>query len=117
VDLSLHGHETTWVGVNVGVDIDEFCFVDGDPCFSFDTEAADRADTAVSINGQFHGSFSKEFPLASETFDPIVFFIGPVPVVLVPSLDINLNFDGSASGTFSASRPSLRASIRATSTW
>ena len=115
VDLSLHGHETTWVGVNVGVDIDEFCFIDGDPCFSFDTEAADRADTAVTINGQFHGSFSKEFPLASETFDPIVFFIGPVPVVLVPSLDINLNFDGSASGTFSyaahANAPEYRMSV------
>jgi len=115
IDLSLHGHETSWVGVNVGVDIDAACFFDGDPCFAFNAEAGEQEDAAVTINGQFHNSFSKSFPLANETFDPIVFFIGPVPVVLVPSLDISLNFDGTANGTFAyaaeANAPEYRMGV------
>ncbi len=115
VDLSLHGHETSWVGVNIGVDIDAACLIDGDPCFAFDTEAGEQEDAAVTINGRFNGSFSKSFPLANETFDPIVFFIGPVPVVLVPNLDISFDFDATANGTFAyaaeANAPEYRMSV------
>ena len=115
VDLSLHGHETSWVGVNIGVDIDAACLIDGDPCFTFDTEAGEQEDAAVTVSGRLNGSFAKSFPLASETFDPIVFFIGPVPVVLVPNLDISLDFDAIASGTFAyaaeANAPEYRMSV------
>ena len=38
----------------------------------------------IHVNGNLDGTLDKETVLATEYFKPIVFFIGPVPVVLVP---------------------------------
>lgn len=115
IDLHVHGYENTWAGVTVGVDIDATCWFDGDPCFSFDSEAAERFDGAIRVNGLFHTHYTKDFDLVDETYDPITFFIGPVPVVLVPSLSINLNFDATANGSFDyaaqANAPEYRMSV------
>jgi hypothetical protein len=115
IDIVAKGHELSYYGVSVGVDIDGWCAVDGDPCFTFDAEAKEHADAYIDVTGQFHTSFSKSWPVVDKAFDPIVFAIGPVPVVLVPNLKIDFNFNGSASGAFeiagSASAPEYRMSI------
>jgi hypothetical protein len=115
VALSIHGYETAWVGVNLSFDIDGWCIVDGDPCFTFDASAGLQEDAALDIKGHFNTTFSTSYEVAHQTFDPIVFMVGPVPVVLVPQLDINLEFNGSASGSFAyagrATAPQYQMSI------
>jgi hypothetical protein len=37
----------------------------------------------------------KEFLLGSFAISPVTFFVGPVPVVIVPKINLNLTFDGS----------------------
>jgi uncharacterized protein (TIGR03437 family) len=42
----------------------------------------------VNITGSYHGSFSAESPIATAASEPITVWVGPVPIVLTPSLSI-----------------------------
>lgn len=54
-------------------------------------------ESRVSINASIGYAFTKNIPLYSFTFNPIVIQAGYVPIVLVPKITIYLEFDGSIS--------------------
>ena len=56
---------------------------------------------AMDITGAAGLSLDKEVTLGSFTFSPITFFIGPVPVVLVPKATVYLNLKGQVSASLS----------------
>ncbi|GEM46510.1 DUF5011 domain-containing protein [Deinococcus cellulosilyticus] len=62
-------------------------------------------NASVRVEAEFARSIEKEVELAKYTFDPITFFIGPVPVVLIPSVRITADLKGNitAKMTFGAS--------------
>jgi uncharacterized protein (TIGR03437 family) len=55
----------------------------------------------VNITGSYHGSFSAEVPIATAASEPITVWVGPVPIVLTPSLSIYVGVSGNASAGFS----------------
>ena len=54
----------------------------------------------LHVTGTFNGELHKEQVLATHFFQPIIFFIGPVPVVLIPILKAVAGVDGTAHATF-----------------
>jgi len=54
----------------------------------------------IKVTGQFDGTVHKEQTIDTLQFDPIVFFIGPVPVVIVPTIDVVVGLDGEAHANF-----------------
>ncbi len=54
-------------------------------------------ETTFSVNADAAGSIQKDLEVARYYFDPITFFIGPVPVVLVPSATVIVGIEGRAS--------------------
>jgi hypothetical protein len=50
--------------------------------------------SSLKFNAQLTHEFSTSIPLGEVTFSPIVFNIGPVPVVIVPTLSLSLAADG-----------------------
>jgi hypothetical protein len=50
--------------------------------------------SSVELKAQLSHEFSASIPLGEITFDPIVFMVGPVPVVLVPKFSLDLSADG-----------------------
>lgn len=55
----------------------------------------------LKITGELDGKLEKELKLATYYFKPITFFIGPVPVVLVPIIDAMVGANGEAKLNFS----------------
>jgi hypothetical protein len=51
----------------------------------------------LEVTGQLDKSITKEFDIANYEFDPIVFNVGVVPVVLNPVLVVSVRLDGTAS--------------------
>lgn len=70
-------------GVGFGV---EDCFDQLPPVCVDRFEARVGVDAAsnIKVTGSFTGHMEKEYVLSTHYFKPIVFFIGPIPVVLVP---------------------------------
>jgi len=85
-------------GVHVGI---SGCFEIPPVCVD-SVEAKIGFDQAASlhISGDLKGQVSKEIQVGSQLFDPIVFFIGPVPVVLVPKVDLYLSVGGQLEAKF-----------------
>lgn len=52
------------------------------------------------VKGKSSYTFNEDYPIARHEFSPITFFLGPVPVVLVPVLKIYLKGDGSLTAKF-----------------
>lgn len=50
--------------------------------------------SSLKLNAQLTHEFSTSIPLGEVTFSPIVFDVGPVPVVIVPTLSLSLTADG-----------------------
>jgi hypothetical protein len=93
--LSAKGHEATFAGVKLRVNIDGWCEIDGDPCFEFAATAdlSDHFDIVASAFGQ--KEWNQSFPIADDTYDPIELDIGPVPLVFVPHIESTLDVDES----------------------
>jgi hypothetical protein len=53
-------------------------------------------ETTLNVNADAAGTIQKEIEVAHFDFDPVTFFIGPVPVVLFPSTTIVVGVDGKA---------------------
>jgi Fibronectin type III domain len=50
--------------------------------------------SSLKLNAQLTHDFSTSIPLGTATFSPIVFNIGPVPVVIIPTLSLSLAAGG-----------------------
>jgi hypothetical protein len=57
----------------------------------------------LHVDGHFDGHMHKEYVLARHIFSPITFFIGPIPVVIVPVIDLVAGVDGTAHVEFNFS--------------
>jgi len=57
----------------------------------------------LHVNGVFDGHMHKEIVLARHIFSPITFFVGPVPVVIWPIINLVAGVDGNAHLEFSFS--------------
>ena len=88
-------------GYNLGMGIES--------CFEIPPVCVDRVEawmgveqkSHLKVTGNFDGFLHKEAVIDTVPLDPIVFFIGPVPVVLVPTVNIVLGVDGEAHINFS----------------
>ena len=56
--------------------------------------ASVQSKASINLTAQLSQTLTAGFPLGSATFTPITFMVGPVPVVLVPKLDLTLNASG-----------------------
>jgi hypothetical protein len=88
-------------GYNLGLGI-ESCFEVPPVCVDrVEAWAGVEQKSRLKVTGEFVGKLHKEQVIDRLPIDPIVFFIGPVPVVLVPSVNIVLGVDGEARINFS----------------
>src|SRR5690606_12165145 len=65
------------------------------PYFKFEVGAEVLARLALDSRAEVGLNFDAKLTLATLTGNPIVFSIGPVPVVIVPKFKLELRFDGS----------------------
>jgi hypothetical protein len=88
-------------GWNVGIGIED--------CLSITLACVDRFEAHVGshlyadlhVDGTFDGELHKDYVLSTHYFEPIVFWIGPIPVVLVPVVKAIAGARGSAHVEFS----------------
>jgi hypothetical protein len=89
-------------GYNVGLGI-EGCL--SPPIFTcvdrFETHVGTNLYSDVHVSGTFNGHLQKEVTLATHYFNPIIFFIGPIPVVIIPVVKAIAGVNGDAQLTFS----------------
>jgi hypothetical protein len=79
-----------------------------EPCFEIPPVCIDRFEASMgveqfaglTVTARLQGSIKKEVKLATYYFSPIVFFIGPVPVVFVPIVDAVIGASGEAQLNF-----------------
>jgi hypothetical protein len=77
-------------------------------CAEIPPVCVDRVEAHVDVNqksnirvtGQFDGTIHKEKTIDTIQFSPITFFIGPIPVVIVPTIDVLVGVDGEAHANF-----------------
>jgi hypothetical protein len=55
---------------------------------------------SLHISGDVVGDLGDELKFATQYYEPLTFFIGPVPVVVVPRLDLYLSAGGRVEGKF-----------------
>lgn len=79
-------------GVNVGI---KPCFELPPVCVkSFQASVGFSQSSHLNISGDFHGVMGDAVRVGTQYFKPKVFFIGPVPVVLVPKVELYLTAGG-----------------------
>lgn len=79
-----------------------------EPCLEVPPVCVDRFEAyvgvterlKVSFSGEANAKLTKEVSVATYYFKPLVFFIGPVPVVVVPSIEVFVGAEGSVSLRF-----------------
>ena len=88
-------------GYNVGIGIED-CFDRFPPvCVDrFEAWSGFEQRSHLRVEGNFNGELHKEKVIYPVPLDPILFFIGPVPVVLVPKVEVVLGVDGHAHLSF-----------------
>jgi len=88
-------------GWNVGMGI-ESCLEP--PIFTcvdrFETHVGAHMYSNIKVDGTFTGHLHKDYILSTHYFKPIIFFIGPIPVVLVPVVNAIVGIQGDARVTF-----------------
>lgn len=67
----------------------------------FNASCALDQNLALQVSSSVNVSVNKEYLLGQLNFNPIIFFIGPVPVVLVPTVSLYLNINGQVSAQVS----------------
>jgi hypothetical protein len=83
------------VGYRVLIDIGFLADLD-----AFEASLGFEESVNIKVDAKVKGKVKKEWEVARFDFDSIVFFIGPVPVVLVPSAKLKLGLDGDANFDF-----------------
>lgn len=79
-----------------------------EPCLELPPVCMDRFEAKIGVqqyaelktSAKLEGRIAKEIVLATNYFTPYVFFIGPVPVVIVPKIDIVIGANGEAKAVF-----------------
>ncbi|HEX5589335.1 MAG TPA: hypothetical protein VFX65_03475 [Candidatus Limnocylindrales bacterium] len=101
--VRIQGEVSFNAGWNVGFGVEE-CFT-CPPFFThvdrFEAHAGIDAFVDLKVSGEFDGQLHRETTLSTHYFKPIVFFIGPIPVVLVPIVKAIAGVDGNAHLEFS----------------
>ncbi|MCI0344675.1 MAG: hypothetical protein L0221_04415 [Chloroflexi bacterium] len=89
-------------GYNLGFGVED-CFDEFPPvCVDrFEAHLGMTAYSDIRVTGKFDGHMQKEYVLSTHYFKPIVFFIGPIPVVLVPVVKAIAGVTGNAHLEFS----------------
>ncbi len=88
-------------GYNVGFGV-EACVAVPPVCVDrFEAHLGLDQYSRIQVDGEFDGHFQKELVLSTHYFKPIVFFIGPIPVVLVPIVKAMVGARGDAHLEFS----------------
>ena len=104
------------LGYHVGLDISG-CFDIPPVCLDkFEASAGFDQQCDLKITGNLETPLKKDIDLAEYAFDPIIFFIGPVPVVIVPKVTLSAGIDGQASVQFSYSA-NERATLQVGARW
>jgi hypothetical protein len=57
-------------------------------------------ESELFVEGEYHRRLAKEVPIAKVYFTPITFFIGPVPVVISPELELYVGVNGEVNAEF-----------------
>lgn len=83
-------------GYNVGIGIRECLEIPPGCPDRFEAWAGLEQKSRLRVTGNFDGEIHKEKIIHPIPMEPIVFFIGPVPVVLVPEINVKLGVDGEA---------------------
>jgi hypothetical protein len=79
-------------GVNVGI---KACFELPPVCVkSFEAKVGFAQGSNLNINGDFQGTVNDTVLVGTQYFKPKVFFVGPVPVILVPKAELFLTAGG-----------------------
>lgn len=87
------------LGYHIGLDI-SFCL--SIVCLDkFEATAGFDQETNLKITGHLETPLKEDKELATYSFKPITFFIGPVPVVIVPKVTASVGMDGVAKVQFS----------------
>ena len=115
--LHIYGSVRFNAGYNVGIGIED-CFDEFPPvCVDrFEAWAGVEQYANIRIEGNFTGTLKKEIRVARHHFGAIVFFIGPIPVVIVPVIDVVIGVDGKAQLQFKLGAE-LRTSLKAGAKW
>lgn len=71
-------------GWNVGIGIEDCLSITLACVDRFEAHVGSHLYSELQIEGTFNGTLKKDTVLSTHYFRPIVFFIGPIPVVLVP---------------------------------
>lgn len=99
--VHIHGRVDFNAGWNVGIGI-EGCLALTLACVDrFEAHVNSTMYTDIHVDGTFDGHLLKEVTLETYHFTPIVFFIGPIPVWIVPIVHAIAGIDGTAHVTFS----------------
>jgi hypothetical protein len=102
-EVHIDGYVRFNLGYHVGLDISG-CLALPPVCLDkFEASAGFDQQSDLKITGNLETPIKKDIDLAEYSFDPIVFFIGPVPVVIVPKVTVSVGVDGQASVQFSYS--------------
>jgi hypothetical protein len=89
-------------GYDVGFGVEDCLKVPFFVCVDrFEAHLKMDASSHIRVDGTFDGHMEKEYVLSTHYFKPIIFFIGPVPVVLVPIVKAIAGVNGDAHLEFS----------------
>ncbi len=105
------GNDKITVDGNTSLDISVFFNFDWDYCILcappevevtlFESGVELNQSASINITSQYGASLSKRIPLATYYFQPWTFFVGPVPVVFVPKIELFIGVDGTLTAEFS----------------
>jgi hypothetical protein len=85
-------------GVHVGISP---CFALPPVCVdSFESSVGFDQKASLKIAGDAEGELGEDFKVATQYYEPQIFFIGPLPVVIVPSLNLYLSASGLVTAKF-----------------
>ena len=82
------------VNFNVGYGVDVGIHVFSSPHLTFQASVGFAQSSRLDITGDFQGVVGDAVPVGTQYFKPKTFFIGPVPVVLVPKVELYLTAGG-----------------------
>lgn len=67
----------------------------------FDARCGASQEGAIAITGSAGVEVSKEYEITTQDMEPITFFVGPVPIVLIPRVIITANANGTIAAEMS----------------
>ena len=84
----------------MGLNIDSHWSCCIPPLDWFEASVGVSQEAILKVTGDLKEVIKKRIKIAKYTFDPIIFSIGPVPVVIVPSVSLYLGAEGTISAHF-----------------